>query len=1277
MSTEDGAPRKIKKDWRVCFTDSILRRAEDLVKRGRVHNFVSDERSASASFVTSVSDFSVQITNAPDSFGAEWDPFCFSCNCGSKYNKPVRVNGGVVSCRVCVHEAATLLYWEQQHGPWEFAEPPEIVEQRLAEARRRTEEALEKKRIAEEKKRREKLRAREEKTTMPAHRFFPDINEDNTVFNLAKALAPVSINLYCKNRAAEILEHGTTELTETRLMYDEDGEQVLAVKARVDDGVGNNVLSMTLGHDSLKKNSCSCMRYWFAFYARSPLCEHQLAALVKIRELLLRDNPGDLTDQAANKLFEALDSARSLAGGEGAEPAEKHRGFVLEPLLTIENGEAELSYRTGFRDGRMVMLRSPAGFLRAVEQEAVFSASKAISVNFSEIALTEDSLPWLELLRKRVEETEDMKLRLQTERGYHYFPDSAFAVGPRDKLRGSALDRFYDTAEGGRVNCQNKDRGTTGPLSVGHTPARVRMTAEKVADSKGGLIGVEVRGEMPVLLQGSAASYSLDENGLSRISKEDEQALSPYRHTANASGRITFRVGKNNLAEFYYRVVPQLLGSPCVEFEDRCFSEAEALLPPEPAFLFRMDLEDNRIWCEATVSYGADRFSLYSGGGGYRDGAQEQRVMQVLERFFPEYQPERDQRFCPYSEENLYVLLTEGVHTLSRFGEAQGSEALQRIRVRSAPDVRVGVSIESGLLDISVLSRELSPKELLEVLASYREKKRFHRLRSGDYLSLSESEGLFALDSVLGGMDLDAAAAVSGGVKLPAYRALYLGDLLEKQSALSAERSRTYRALLRSFQSIRDADYEVPEGMKETLRPYQVHGYKWLRTLSAAGFGGILADEMGLGKTVQTIAYFRAVWQETGRGLFLVVCPASVVFNWQEEVRRFAPELPVLAVAGGAAARQELLSAAENSGEGVLITSYDLARVDIERYRRLRFTAAVLDEAQYIKNQKAAVTKAVKQLNADCRFALTGTPIENRLAELWSIFDYLMPGFLYTHPEFSSRFESPITRNHDAAATERLKRMTRPFILRRLKGDVLKDLPAKLEEVRYSLFEEEQRKLYDAQVVRMKQLLGESGEGGQDRIRILAELTRIRQICCDPSLLFENYRGGSAKRAACLELVKNAIGGGHRMLVFSQFTSMLALLEEDLRRNGIPYYIITGSTNKEQRLRMVRSFNEGDTPVFLVSLKAGGTGLNLTGADMVIHYDPWWNQAAQNQATDRAHRIGQTRQVTVYRLIAKGTIEEKILALQEAKRDLADAILAGEAASLTSLSNEELLALLD
>ena len=290
-----------------------------------------------------------------------------------------------------------------------------------------------------------------------------------------------------------------------------------------------------------------------------------------------------------------------------------------------------------------------------------------------------------------------------------------------------------------------------------------------------------------------------------------------------------------------------------------------------------------------------------------------------------------------------------------------------------------------------------------------------------------------------------------------------------------------------------------------------------------------------------------------------------------------------------------------------------------------------------------------------------------------------MSGFLYSYDVFRKELETPITKNKDEIATKKLKRMIAPFILRRLKNDVLKDLPDKLEEVHYAKLEDEQQKLYDGQVTHMLSMLREQSDENykKDKLKMLAELTKIRQICCDPSLLFENYTGSSAKRNACMELIQNAIEGEHKVLIFSQFTTMLELLEQDLAKNKIGYYKITGATSKEKRLEYVHDFNENNVPVFLISLKAGGTGLNLTGADVVIHYDPWWNLAVQNQATDRAHRLGQTKKVSVYKLIVKDSIEEKILHMQEKKKDLADEILNGENTGLINMSKEDLIQLLE
>ena len=625
------------------------------------------------------------------------------------------------------------------------------------------------------------------------------------------------------------------------------------------------------------------------------------------------------------------------------------------------------------------------------------------------------------------------------------------------------------------------------------------------------------------------------------------------------------------------------------------------------------------------------------------------------------------------TDDGMFDFLRRDIARLEHYGDVKGTDAFRKHAIRKVPQMKLGISVESGIMDLSLTSAGLSEEELLAVLRSYHRKKRFHRLSSGDYIDLSDDAQIRDMDSMLSGLDLTPEELAQKSVQMPLYRALYVDRMLEEHEDIVSSRDRVYRALIRNFRSINDADIEPPESLTDVLRTYQTYGFKWIKTLESAGFGGILADEMGLGKTLQMISVLLSDYQTgTVKDPSLIICPASLVYNWQEEFARFAPDIVVTPIAGGAATRRKALG---NTDTQVYVISYDLLKRNIASFADRSFFYVVLDEAQYIKNAGAAVTKSVKTLHAAHRFALTGTPIENRLAELWSIFDFLMPGFLYGRKDFEQQLEIPITKYKDEAATEKLKKMTAPFILRRRKNDVLRDLPDKMEEVRYVRISGEQQKLYDAEVVRLKNLIGTQDDNG-GKIKIFAELTRIRQICCDPALLFDNYSGESAKREAVMGLIRQAMDGGHRMLLFSQFTSMLALLEEDLRKEGIPYYLLTGATPKEKRIQMVHAFNEGDTPIFLISLKAGGTGLNLTGADVVIHYDPWWNLAAQNQATDRAHRIGQTRQVTVYRLIMRGTIEEKILKLQETKRDLAESVLTGDNRSITSLSKEELMELL-
>ena len=766
----------------------------------------------------------------------------------------------------------------------------------------------------------------------------------------------------------------------------------------------------------------------------------------------------------------------------------------------------------------------------------------------------------------------------------------------------------------------------------------------------------------------------------------------------------------------------------------------EDYAPAEPEFAVYLEMPDEEtVAARAVVRYDDTSYDLLApvdGGGVYRNLEQEQDVKNILAKYFREAEqpnleeilrakkeaaraaalaerakkrrrrqelwdygvPARDLdeemaeeaapetgasregvpaeylRMILSGEDELYRLVERGLDEIRSGAELFVDDSIRRLQIQPSPKVSMGIGFTGDLLSMDVEMDGMDMAEISAILANYKRRKKYYRLKNGDFLRLEDS-GLATLSEISEGMQLSGKDLASGHVELPVYRALFLEGVLGEAEGTQVRKTTDYRRLVRNMRTYTDSDYDVPEGIQAELRRYQKDGFRWLRTLYEYGFGGILADDMGLGKTLQVITLFEDVIQSSeDHPSMLVVSPASLVYNWEAELARFAPDLTVQVVAGTAAERKnQIAHAAEYH---VNVTSYDLLKRDVDAYQEHRFDICVLDEAQYIKNAGTQAAKAVKQLPVAHRFALTGTPIENRLSDLWSIFDFLMPGYLFTYNRFRDEIESPVVKNEDQVALVRLQRMVTPFLLRRRKQDVLKDLPDKLEKNVYVSMSTEQEKIYLAHLNRVRLSLENKNaeEFQRGKLEILKEITLLRRICCSPELLgYENYRGGSGKVDACMELLQNAVDGGHHVLVFSQFTSMLELLKERWEKSGGRCLYLSGKDSKLHRREMVDLFQTGDIPVFFISLKAGGTGLNLTAADMVIHCDPWWNVAAQNQATDRAHRIGQTSVVNVMKLVAKGTIEEKILKLQDRKAALADEVVEGEGVADYTLNREELM----
>ena len=618
---------------------------------------------------------------------------------------------------------------------------------------------------------------------------------------------------------------------------------------------------------------------------------------------------------------------------------------------------------------------------------------------------------------------------------------------------------------------------------------------------------------------------------------------------------------------------------------------------------------------------------------------------------------------------------TEGIGQLPDNWDLFVPDDLVDVNVRGenlTANARVSSGVDWLSLRLSFESEgvAVSQEELGRCLA---EGRRYVRLADGSFARLDAQK---VRDVLLRQAEILATGGGQGG-KLPLSQAGRVQELLDHVGkSVVTDTTRELFGKLKNIDEIKGT--KKPRNLKASLRPYQEQGFHWLWFLYEIGAGGVLADDMGLGKTVQTLALLLAVKAadekaDNGRPFkALIVAPTSVVTNWLREMDKFAPSLRHALWHGGDRKERE----DELKDADVVVTSYALLRRDEELLAKLDLRYAILDEAQQIKNPASATSRAAKRLKADRRLALSGTPIENRLSEIWSIFDYVSPGLLGPLDKFEERYSRPIDAG-DQKAAARLRATIHPFILRRTKSEVARDLPEKIETDQFCELTGEQAALYAAVLKEVRaQVMGEVERQGLARshIQILAGLTRLRQAACDPRLLGlprEFVDEDSGKLVALRELIQTCVDGGHKVLVFSQFVSMLTIIRRAMTEDGVPYEYLDGST-KDRAERVENFQRDSGPPVFLISLKAGGSGLNLTAADTVIHFDPWWNPAVEDQATDRAHRIGQTKVVTTYRLLAKGTIEEKILELGGKKRELVGAVLSEDAGGAKKLTKGDL-----
>ena len=912
----------------------------------------------------------------------------------------------------------------------------------------------------------------------------------------------------------------------------------------------------------------------------------------------------------------------------------------LEITLTHSREGLSMSLRVG--QERLYVVRQVLRFLREWHAEKAMSFSKKFTLEPRDMSFGKKEGELLEFLYVIYCDTED----------FGRSPAVGTRTLPLDRYAGLVLKKLeqleFILEVGGKTQTQQGIAEEELPI---------------LCSLKGTLqdLSASIRVPGPLYRLTEDVTYAAYKGTAVRLPEKQKQLLSVIRRDLSA-GEVTYRFQGQDAAAFLNDTLPTLYEVMAVsiqgELEDRLIR-----LPLRISVY--LDGEGRDISARVLFKYGEYEINPFTRGTPakvflYRDSVQESAVMRVLSR--TGFHVHED-RAVLHGTEAVYRFVTEGVRALTPLAEVYFSNEFRRMTPKK-PQLSARMAVRGQGIVLTLMDGDTELEELQPILRALQEKRDYFRFQDGAFLDLSGLEDWQDLAQAVG--DADEQSSAAGEERpLAMYRAAYLNALVEKHQLPVDVSGDVKRAA--ALQA------DVPPSRVPALRPYQQRGYEWIMTLDSLRMGGILADDMGLGKTIQTISAIERVHDAEDRLPSLIVAPTSLMYNWVSEFGKFAPQLSVTLVQGSQPEREEILRQAALNPPDVLITSYPLIRRDIEQIQSFEFRFAVLDEAQQIKNAQSVAARAVKRIKARTRMALTGTPMENHAGELWSLMDFCLPGYLPAYPRFLRRYQ-------DGGSWDDLRTRIRPFLMRRLREDVLDELPPLTENTLYCELTEEQKKVYDAVLyqcrTRVDDILQTQGfERG--RTRILAAIMQLRQVCCHPSLCMDGYLGGSGKEDMLMDLLPQAIRQKRRILLFSQFTTMLRLLEKRLRQSGIETLYLDGHTPTRERQELTEQFNAGQGKVFLISLKAGGTGLNLTGADMVIHFDPWWNPAAQDQATARAHRIGQTRPVTVFSLVTHNTIEEQVVRMSENKRQLFDQLITAGEMLPTQMTDEDILSLFD
>ena len=1078
------------------------------------------------------------------------------------------------------------------------------------------------------------------------------------------------------DKAKEIVSQGKVEIKKVNY----NNLNNFDISASVEGSNEDYTVRVKVENGELEIAECECQDYFNRYAA----CKHIAATLIKFMQTKYWDKFDEpkKTRHTINKfasfrkiVTELYNEELQEINAEELEQLPENKKIKIEPRLIFDRFDSKLKLEIKIGNSRMYKIKDLPAFYTRMARNEYYKYGDKLEFVHTRDNFTDKSKPLLDFVLRYSE----MLKYAENGSKYTYYGNTLNST--RITLGESSIDEAFDVLKNKRV-LTDVEKNLTQIELIEDNP---NITFE-LSKTKDGSYKIKPNKEIfsIQIFNGKKYTYVTEGLKLYRCSKDFENTVIKLVRIFKDSYITELDLGEDDLKDLYSVIMPRV--GNCIKLKNIKEEAIEKYKPRNLGVKVFLDFDDNDyVIADVKFCYGDEEFNPLEKNikiKNARNILAENKSLNLLRRtgFMVDTQ---NLSFILPDNDRIYNFLANDIEIYMQKFEVLATENFKSKEIRKPKIGTIGVKVENNLLSIDLKKLNIDIEELKNVMQKYQLKKKYFRLKDGSFLNLEENQDIEFLDKLITGMDIDYKDLEKDSIKLPVSRSLYLNELLKREENINASKSGEFQKIVNDLEkdNIND-EIIVPHEMDKVLRDYQKTGFKWLKVLDAYNFGGILADDMGLGKTLQVLSVILDYKQnDKEQRTSIVVCPSSLSLNWLSEAKKFVPDLKVSVIKGNAKDREKIIKNIKKYD--LVITSYDLLKRDIEIYKEVNynFKYIIADEAQYMKNSTTQNAKAIKQLNGTTRFALTGTPIENSLAELWSIFDFAMPGYLFSYKKFKTIYEIPIVKENDEKAMKRLKMLIAPFILRRNKKDVLTELPEKTITVLNNQMTDEQEKVYISYLAQAKQeVADEINLNGfeKSQFKILSTLTRLRQICCHPSLFIKDYKDESSKLNQCVEIISDAIDAGHKILLFSGYTSMFDIIEQQLKNKNIKYFKLTGSTKVDERINLVDEFNNNSNiKVFLISLKAGGTGLNLTGADMVIHYDPWWNQSAENQATDRAYRIGQKNNVQVYKLITSNSIEEKIYELQNKKAELIDNMLDNETAFVNKLSRDEIMSLFE